>query len=210
MEEKKSVKRPMDFIRRHPILFNLLLIILVGCGVVWMALIGLDIWTGHGKYEVVPNIKGMSYSQASSALEAAGLKAELSDSIYDADALPGTVLEQSPRANTKVKPNRTVYLTTTAFSPKMVTIPVLSDMSVRTAKSALEGIGIKDIVITHVPSEFKDLVIGARYDGQRLEPGTRIPITSTVILEVGEGIANDTDSLDLDDDSLDFDTEFSD
>ncbi len=210
MEEKQSVNKPKDFIRRHPILFNLLIIILVGGGMIWMALIGLDIWTGHGKYEVVPNIKGMSFSQASSALEAAGLKAELSDSIYDVDALPGTVLEQSPRANTKVKPNRTVYLTTTAFSPKLVTVPVLTDMSVRTAKSALEGLGIKDIVITHIPSEFKDLVMGARYAGKQLEPGTRIPITSTVILEVGEGISAESDSLDLDDDNFDFDPEYSD
>lgn len=209
MEEKKSTNQPMNFMKRHPILFNLLLIILVGFGVVWMALIGLDIWTGHGKFEIVPDIKGMTYDQAATALEAAGLKAELSDSMYEATKLPGTVLEQSPRANTKVKPNRTVYLTTTAFSPKMVTVPVLTDMSVRTAKSALEGLGIKEISVTYVPSEFKDLVMGARSNGKPLEPGARIPITSRVTLEVGEGISSDVDSLDIYDESPDFDPDYS-
>ena len=206
MEEKKITGQATSFIRRHPIVFNLLLIILAGCGVIWAALIALDSWTGHGKFEIVPDIKGMSYRQAATALQAAGLNAELSDSIYDATALPGTVIEQSPRANTKVQPNRTVYLTTTAFSPKMVTVPALTDMSVRTARSALEGLGIKKIVITSVPSEFKDLVMGVRYKGTILEPGTRIPITATVTLEVGEGSASDNDTVD---ESTESDSEYS-
>ena len=71
----------------------------------------LDVWTGHGKYEVVPNMRGLTYNQASAALAAAGLNVELSDSIYDEHTQPGTVLDQSPRPNTKVKPNRVVYLT---------------------------------------------------------------------------------------------------
>ena len=208
MEDQKPAVRPISFVKRHPILFNLLLIILVGCGVVWMALIGLDIWTGHGKYEVVPNIKGMSYQQAVTALDAAGLKAELYDSIYEASTQPGTVLDQSPRPNAKVKPNRVVYLTTTAFSPEMVTIPSLTDMSVRTAKSALEGLGIKKIVATYVPSEFKDLVTDVRCNGQRLEPGTKIPVTSVVTLEVGEGAASANDSTDFLDESSEFDSEY--
>lgn len=198
MEQKKSTNQPVYFIKRHPILFNFLLILLVGCGVVWMALIWLDSWTGHGKYEVVPNIKGMTYHQAVSALKSTRLNAEISDSIYEASALPGTVLEQVPRPNTKVKPNRTVYLTTTAFSPKLVTIPTLTDMSVRTARSALEGLGLKEITIAYVPSEFKDLVVGVRAGGKELEPGDRIPVTTKVTLEVGEGNASDTDSIDTD------------
>lgn len=71
---------------------------LVGFGVIWMALISLDIWTDHGSYEVVPDMKGLSYDQAVKALESVGLKPELSDSIYDMTTAPGTVLEQSPRA----------------------------------------------------------------------------------------------------------------
>ena len=58
--------------KRHPILFNFLLIMLVGFGVIWMALISLDIWTDHGSYEVVPDMKGLSYDQAVKALESVG------------------------------------------------------------------------------------------------------------------------------------------
>lgn len=208
MEEPNSNKKSENFIKKHPILFNFLLIILAGVGVVWMSLIALDIWTGHGKYEVVPDMKGLSYNQATTALYAAGLNAELSDSIYDEGTKPGTVIEQSPRANTKVKPNRTVYLTINAFSPKMITIPRLSDMSLRQARSTLEGIGIKHIKVRYVVSEYKDLVLGAKFNGITLQPGARIPVNATVTLEVGEGLTWHEDSTTIEE-AVETDTEAS-
>ena len=125
----------------------------------------------------------------------AGLEPELSDSIYDDKTRPGTVLEQSPRANTKVKPGRTVYLTVNAFTPKMISVPDLADMSLRQARSTLEGLGIKNIREHYVVSEYRDLVLAVKFNGITLQPGARIPASATVTLEVGEGIAGETDSL---------------
>ncbi|MFG6381450.1 MAG: PASTA domain-containing protein [Muribaculum sp.] len=195
MEESSRLGKYKDFIKRHPILFNLLLMFIAGCGVVWITLVALDVWTGHGKYEVVPNMRGLTYNQATAALAAAGLKVELSDSIYDEHTQPGTVLDQSPRPNTKVKPNRVVYLTVNAFSPKMVSIPNLADMSLRQARSVLEGIGIKHIREHYVPSEYRDLVIGAKFNGISLQPGARIPASATVTIEVGGGLPDEEDSV---------------
>ena len=73
MEEASQPGKYKNFIKRHPILFNLLLMFIAGCGVVWITLVALDVWTGHGKYEVVPNMRGLTYNQASAALAAAGL-----------------------------------------------------------------------------------------------------------------------------------------
>lgn len=190
-----SKKNKFGFIKRHPILFNFLLIILAGFFVVWLTLLWLDIWTDHGKVEVVPNMKGLSYEQAAAALRTAGLHSELSDSIYDDRTAPGTVIEQSPRPNTKVKPNRTVYLTVNAFSPKMISVPDLADMSLRQARSTLEGIGIRNIREQYVVSEYRDLVIAAKFNGIVLKPGARIPTTATITLEVGQGIVNEEDSV---------------
>lgn len=189
MEEKKITDK-LGFIKKHPILFNFLLILLAGWIVIWITLIALDSWTGHGKYEVVPNMKGLSYSQAQKALLATGLQAELSDSVYDNSTAPGTVIEQSPRAKTKVKPGRVVYLTINAFSPKMVVVPSLMDMSLRQARSVLEGLGIKNIKESYVASEYKDLVMGVKFNGIQLKPGARIPATATVTIEVGQGFDN--------------------
>ncbi|WP_304609199.1 PASTA domain-containing protein [Muribaculum intestinale] len=195
-QKPNTLRRSMSFMKRHPILFNFLLIILVGFSVIWMALIGLDVWTDHGAYEVVPDMKGLSYNQAVKALESVGLKPELSDSIYDMTTAPGTVLEQSPRARTKVKPHRTVYLTVTAFSPKMISLPAVTDMSLRQARSTLEGAGIRNICEVLVPSEYKDLVLGVKFNGVSVQPGARVPTSATITIEVGEGLSLDVDSVD--------------
>lgn len=195
--EKKSVLSQVgDFIRRHPLLFNFCMVVLVGIGIIWIALLALDVWTDHGKYEVVPSLRGLTYQQAKTTLESNNMTAELSDSIYDSSMPPGTVVEQSPRPNTKVKTNRTVYLTVTAFTPKMVTLPSVTDMSERQAVSTLEGIGISKIKVVSVASDYKDLVLGVKYNGLPVQPGTRIPSSATITLEVGMGIGDDYSDVD--------------
>ncbi len=192
----KSTKK--DFIKKHPILFHLGLIIATGSILVWIALLALDAWTEHGVYRVVPNLKGMSYEQATIALRAAELQAELSDSIYDSSTRPGCVVEQSPKHDTKVKRNRTVYLTINATTPRMITIPAITDVSIRQARSILYGLGIKKIVETTVESDYKDLVLAAKFNGVTLRPGTRVPASATITLEIGAGRPEIVDSTAVD------------
>lgn len=169
------------------ILLHIGLMILVGLAIAWMAMLWLDKWTRHGDTIIVPSVKTFSYVKASQTLEAEGLLAILSDSVYDKRTAPGTVVEQNPKAGTVVKEGREIYLTINAFSPKMVTLPSLTDISVRQARSILEGLEIKKVVEKRVPSDFKDLVLAVRYKGVRLSPGARVPVSATIELEVGEG-----------------------
>lgn len=174
---------------------NLVLMGVVFALLVYAALCWLDAWTLHGQYKTVPDVKGRPFDSALQVLQLEGFVVELSDSIYDRNSSPGTVVEQNPKENNKVKPGRTVYLTINAFSPKNVTLPSLTDISVRQARSILEGLGITKIETISVPSEFKDLVIGARHDGVELQAGARVPVTSSITLEVGDGLPEITDSL---------------
>lgn len=177
------------------ILLNLLLMAAVGVFIIWLALGWLNIWTGHGHEEVVPDVKGQSYENARMMLEEAGLSVELSDSVYDNNARPGMVVDQNPKVNTRVKPGRTIYLTINAFSPKTVTVPTLTDMSARQARSILEGLGISAVEEESVISEYKNLVLGARYNGKRLTAGARVPVNARIILEVGDGMPELPDSV---------------
>lgn len=195
MEKTISKK---GFVKRHPILFNLILMGIAACAIVWVAMLYLDVWTEHGKYVDVPQVKGLPYNEAVSKLDALGFNVELSDSVYDGATKPGTVLEQSPRVNARVKPNRTIYLTINAFSPKMVTVPNLSDMSLRQAQSILQGLGIRSVKVNTVLSEYKDLVLGAKFNGVTLHAGARIPTSATVTLDVGDGYVSADDSLAVD------------
>ncbi len=187
------------------VLLNLIAIIASGIVLIWLGTIWLDVWTNHGEYKVVPDVRHFPYSEAVERLSADGFIVELSDSVYDDNAGPGVVTEQNPKMNTKVKEGRTVYLTVNAFSPRSVTIPSLTDMSLRQARSILEGLGIKNITVSEVPSEYRDLVLAVKRDGRTLMPGARIPATSKLVIEVGTGLQeNDGDSIIIDNDSTDF------
>lgn len=177
------------------IIVNLLAMGVVGIAVIWLALGWLNIWTGHGKELVVPDVKGQTFENARLMLEEAGLSVELADSVYDDKAQRGAVVDQNPKVNTRVKPGRTIYLTINAFSPKTVSIPNLTDISSRQARSILEGLGIKDVVEEMVISEYKNLVLGARYNGKRLTAGARVPVNARIILEVGDGMPELPDSV---------------
>lgn len=189
-----------EFYGRHPVLSNIILIGLTGTILIWGVMIFLDFWTLHGHNAVVPQIKLKSYSEAASVLKANDLSIEISDSIYDPELAPGTVVESWPKAGAIVKNGRQVFVTVTAFSPKQVTIsmPLTGNVSSRQAISYLRGIGINDVRLEHVPSEFADLVIGARYGNTPLNVGSVIPVTSTITLTVGSGIEEMSASLSVD------------
>lgn len=177
------------------ILLHLGIIIIASIFVVWLSMEWLDVWTRHDATLTVPSVKSLDYPEAAARLEEKGLVAVLSDSVYDKGTRPGNVIEQNPKAGTVVKEGREIYLTINAFSPKMVTLPALTDISVRQARSILEGLEIHNIIERRVPSEFKDLVISVRYKGTRLSPGARVPVNAPIELEVGEGMPdfnNDT------------------
>lgn len=196
--------RPTSFIRRffsdHPIIANLICIFGVGLIIVFGALLFLDSWTHHGETSTVPQVKGLSFQNARQLLAEADLNVEISDSIYDRTSAPGTVLESWPKAGAVVKRGRQVYVTITAFSPKMLTIsmPVIG-VSSRQAVSYLEALGITSIRLVSVPSQYPDLVENAVSDGKVLTVGATLPVTASVTLEVGTAPVEtlDSDSLDI-------------
>ncbi len=182
-----------DFYRRHPFLSNLLIVAASGLILLWLVLLFLDFWTMHGATAVVPQVKQKSYAEAESILSANKLGIEISDSIYDRSLPPGTVVESWPKAGAIVKEGRQVYVT--------ITVPLTGNVSSRQAMSYLRGIGITDIRVVETPSEYVDLVLGARYGDTPLTVGSVIPVTSTVTLTVGCGVVETPDSLAVDSDA---------
>lgn len=183
------MKKIREFYSKHPVLSHFILIVATALVLLWAILLFLDFWTFHGQTAIVPDIKQKNYNEAKSLLAVNGLTLEISDSIYDRNMAPGTIVESWPKAGAVVKEGRQVYVTVTAFSPKQVTIsmPLTGNVSSRQALSYLRGIGLTDVRMEYVPSEYADLVVGARYGDSPLNVGTVIPVTSTVTLTVGTG-----------------------
>lgn len=183
VEENNRHKGGMPFWLK--VILNLLVMCGIGIFLLWVTTYWLDLWTHHGDSIVVPDVKGMHFDKACDLLESEDFEVVLQDSVYEDGVAPGTVIEQNPKDSTNVKPGRTVYLTINAFYPRTVLLPVLTDISVRQATTILEGYGIKNVKIKEVPSEYEDLVFAAIYKGKRLKPGTRVPLTAQITLEVG-------------------------
>lgn len=188
----------MEFFKKHPIITNLLLIAACGVLLVVIAMFGLSIWTSHGQTQVVPDVRKMTVAEARSVLSGCNLQTEVVDSVYDSEVARGAVVEQVPPCGNRVKPGRTVYLTINALSPRQVTLPELVGCSIRQARASLESMGFKDIREVRVPSDYRDIVLAVKSMGITLRAGTKLPLTSAIVIEVGEGYTvADTDSLNV-------------
>lgn len=80
----ETPKKPMKFGMK--ILVNLLAMVVLGILLLWFAAVWLDVWTDHGKYLEVPDVRRVSYDEAVQRLENEGFIVELSDSVYDNSA----------------------------------------------------------------------------------------------------------------------------
>lgn len=153
----------------------------------YVVLCVIDSFTGHGVYETVPNVKGMTLSEASQQLMSKGLKWEVVDSVYNDEYKPGAVVEQEPKEESKVKPKRTIYLMLNAVNPRTVAVPSLVDMSCRQGVAMLEGLGFKNVEVETADSPYKDLILEVKVNGVNLNPGAKYAVTSKFVVVVGNG-----------------------
>lgn len=176
----------MRFYRGHYILSHIILMVIAAFFIGLFALFFLDVWTNHGRTTAVPEVRKKSFEDAVAMLKNSDLGYEISDSIHDSNLAPGAVKEVWPHPGSMVKPGRTVYLTINSFEPEKVTVGMpLTGVSLRQTIAYLESIKIKNVRIVYVPSNFPDIVEGARYKGKSIEPGMQLPVNASVVLEVG-------------------------
>lgn len=195
-----NMKKDRKSIPSDSIVKNLLYII--GCGIllIVLTLLFLNIYTRHGQKEEIPSLKGMQAEEADKILKSKGLHAEIVDSVYQRDAVPGAILDQKPKAGNRVKKGRAIYITIYAKNPKQVAIPELVDYSTRQALALLHSMGFKEITIEEVPSEYSGLVLSVEYLGKQLLADEKIPVGAPLTLVVTTGLS--VDSLEMDSESL--------
>jgi len=129
------------------ILKNLLIIIACGILLILLALLSLNIYTRHGQNIVVPSLEGLQINEANTILQAKGLHAEIVDSIYQRNAVPGAIIDQTPKAGNKVKQGRSIYITIYSRTPQQVSVPGLVDYSTRQAVALLNSLGFTQLTI---------------------------------------------------------------
>ena len=177
-----------NFGKKHPILVNLFWIIVVFLAAWYALYLLIDVFTLHGQEAKVPSVRNMSLDNAIRKIEAAGFEWEIGDSLFNEAIKPGMVLEQEPKANAMAKKTRVIYLTINAFNPKMVNLPILSEISCRDAVNRLTSMGFKYVKVDTVPSADEGLVLSVKVNGHPVTPGSKVSIKDQISIEVGDGL----------------------
>ena len=177
------------------ILLNVVAIGVVAILLFVLTLLFLNVYTRHGQNVVVPQLQGFQEEEAEAILKSKGLDIQVVDSIYKKDAVPGSIIDQTPKPNNKVKEGRDIYVTIYARNPQQVSVPGLVDFSARQAIALLNSIGFKQITIEEIPAQYSGLVISVEYRGKKLIPDEQIPAGSPLKLVVGSGMSEDSLSI---------------
>lgn len=158
------------------------------------ALISLRIYTNHGESYNVPDVNGLTESQLSNLIDQSDLQYQIIDSVHLNGITPGVVVEQIPKAGSKVKKDRTIFLTINALNPEKVLLPRLTDYSLRSAQVILSSHGLTIGKLIYIPSEYTNLVLGQHFQGKSIEPGEPVLKGSAIDLLVGRGLGSDLTS----------------
>ena len=183
-----------------PILWvNLLVMALVTV----LLFIGLWIWLGrythHGEEIIVPNVEGKLIGDVEYSLEMLNLKAVVIDSTYDHSQPSGAIMVQQPKAGSKVKSGREIYLTINSKASPMVALPDIADnCSLREAQDRLRQLGFRIGSVEQTDGD-KDWVYGVKCQGRNVVAGERVPADAVITLIVGSG--SEEEEFDYDDET---------
>ena len=182
---------------KNSFVWNFLLMIVVGCALIYGTLAWLDYYTRHNEAVIVPDVKGLSMNEAKSFFDNTGLRYNVIDSVFSNDVNPGAIVEVVPEPGSKVKEGRIVFVTINALTAQMAIIPEVADLSFRQAYALLRSLGFKNIEVKFVPGDYKDLAVGVERNAQMINRGERVPLASTLTLIISNG-EKEIDSLSLD------------
>jgi len=159
--------------------------------VIAMIFLFLRIFTRHGQAFSVPDLTGYSLHEVDSLLTERKLRYQIVDSVYNINAERGSVTDQNPRPEFKVKENRTIFLTINAFNPEFISMPYVVGVSLRQASAIIETAGLKIGKLIYKPDIAVNNVLKQQFRGEEIEEGDSIIKGSVIDLIVGKGLSSE-------------------
>ena len=164
---------------------NLLIALCVVVVLVVGAMVFLNRVTQHNKELSVPDFSNMSVAEAEYAASQAGMRVEVTDSVFVKRMKRGAVYRQNPVPGAKVKKGRRIVLTINAVNSKKVTMPNLVGLSLRQAKAELMSRGLVLNRLVYVQDMATNNVLRQLKGNREIEPGTMIDSESSIDLVLG-------------------------
>ena len=164
---------------------NLLIAVCIVAALVVGAMVFLNAVTQHGKEISVPDFSNMSVEEAEYAASQAGMRVEVTDSVFVKRMQRGAVYRQTPAPGSKVKSGRRIALTINAVNVKKVTMPNLVGFSMRQAKAELLSRGLVLGKLVYVQDMATNNVLKQIRGEEEIMPGTMIESETVIDLVVG-------------------------
>jgi beta-lactam-binding protein with PASTA domain len=153
--------------------------------------------THHGQEITVPDLRKLSAEQAEEKLTDLDLDYIILDTVdFRPDFPKLTIVEQEPKAGSKVKEGRKIYLKINASTYTMVSVPDLIEKTYRQAVPTLEAIGLLEGTITYKPYLGKDMVLEMLLNGKKLKAGDKVLKSSKIDLVLGDGKVTYEETID--------------
>jgi beta-lactam-binding protein with PASTA domain len=152
-----------------------------------LVFLALRVYTRHGQALTVPNFIGLTLEEVGRMADQKSLRFEVIDSVFTQGQAPGTIIAQNPSSDTKVKANRTIFLTINAINPAKIEMPNVVDVSLRQAEAILQTNGLRVGYKHYVPYFAKDYVLRQLYHNHDVAPGKKVIKGSAIDLVLGIG-----------------------
>ena len=146
-------------------------------------------YTLHDVTKRVPDVINKTFDDAESILQAHDLRiVEVPSERLTPGIETGLAIDQNPKPNTLVKPNRNVYVTINTGEIAKVTVPNILGISEREAQNMLFRINLEvgEIEPDPTPSPYKGNVTS-----QSPPAGSIVPENTPVHFLIGQGLGNE-------------------
>ncbi len=147
---------------------------------------GLKLYTAHGRSLSVPDLTGFTIAEALQKSEEKNLRLEVIDSVYEGTGKRGSVIDQNPPPNFKVKSGRKIFVTIKSVNPRMIQMPNLVHATLVQAKANIRTYGLRIEKLSYQPSIYDNVVLEQKFNDQKIKPGTVLAAGSGIELVLGK------------------------
>ena len=177
----------LQFLKQKKFYIHLVAIILLSFFLLWLTIKLLGVYTRHGRVYELPDFRGMTVEEMTHDY-GRDYHFILVDSIYSKTEAPGTIVQQDPLPQAKVKHGRNVYYIIVAKTPEKTSMPNLNNLSLRQALVLLESNGLEVKELVYIDHFARNAICEQRFNGVVIKPGTELIKGSKITLYVGLGV----------------------
>lgn len=178
--------KAFNFLTKWAFYIHLLAAIVLVITIIEIAFFSLKGYTRHGEEITVPDFIGLNCDSVLNAYSN-DFNFVLMDSIYSKTFPEGSIYQQDPLPDSKVKKGRNLYYVKISEAPEKVIMPNLRNLSLRQAIVTLKANGLKVDELEYVEHFAKNAVVEQIYENDTIHPGDEIVKGSALKLLVGYG-----------------------